>query len=177
MLARAPAVALLCETHVAARAEIDKWQRLCGQAGYLSYFVPAFACGPLDPAKPRANSGGLCALIRKPLSHSPVPSVTHDAAVPAGAPCRWAAFLLRVKSVSYLVVAVYLKPSEGLSAENLAALQQVFVLIRTFGCPVVLAGDFNCSLETLLELPWFRSVALSPLVQSMPTCLLGQRHT
>ena len=132
-----------------------------------------------------ATSGGLAILPRAHLKTSEIDAhllqactsgkVGGNAAASAN---RWVACTLRLKSVSLLLVVLYLKTNEELSEFNQAVLQQVFLLVSNFDGPCIIAGDWQMEPQTLIQSPWFARLNLKILAptDTTATCKVGQRR-
>ena len=74
--------------------------------------------------------------------------------------CRWQAALLRLKGSTILIITSYLTHSIGLAAENLVLLEQLLVLIKAVGLPVIMCADWQMHPSMLIESDWPRRANL-----------------
>ena len=109
-----------------------------------------------------ATSGGQFILPRSYLSCEAVDQSLLDHCIPAGErDCpRWTACILRTKSVSVLLVVLYLITAEGFSESNAAILQQVFTLVAVFRGVVIIGGDWQFPPSDLIVSPWLARLGL-----------------
>ena len=70
-----------------------------------------------------------------------------------GTPCRFAACIVRVKSVSYLLVTLYWKCNVGIQ-DNYCRFEQLRLLVKYFNLPFIAIGDYNCTPEEVVESGW-----------------------
>ena len=73
---------------------------------------------------------------------------------------RWTPMVLRTKSVSILIILLYLRTAEGMSEGNVEVLHQAFTLASSFSGLVLMGGDWNMTPTELYESPWVRYLGL-----------------
>ena len=86
--------------------------------------------------------------------------------------------MLRLKSVSILLICLYLRTGEEMSEFNAAILQQVFQMTASFVGPKIVVGDWNMEPSTLRTSPWLTHLGLKIVVpeDAEATCRSGQRR-
>ena len=90
--------------------------------------------------------GGVLLGARAGLDVAPVPGAEVSA--------HWGACLLRPAGRSFLVVAVYLRDGQGLSAENREILRAISSLVNAVRVPYVLLGDWTMPPSELCDGGW-----------------------
>ena len=73
---------------------------------------------------------------------------------------RWQAGFLRLKGMTILVITSYLVHSIGLTDDNLVILEQLTVLIKSIGLPVIVCADWQMHPDMLFESDWPRRAGL-----------------
>ena len=110
-----------------------------------------------------STSGGLAIFPRSFLCCQDVDADLFASCVPEnhrGAP-RFTSCVLRTKSVSILLIIVYLRTSEGLSDANVEILHQIFMLASIFRGAVLIGGDWQFPPGELITSPWVKKLKLS----------------
>ena len=88
---------------------------------------------------------------------------------------RWTACILRTKSVSILIITLYLRTGEGFSEANASILQQIFTLVGIFRGAVIIGGDWQFPPQELVVSPWLQRLGLTVVVPTgvEVTCTAG----
>ena len=128
-----------------------------------------------------ATSGGVAILPRRHLQVTrPDPDLMSFARSghTADATARWTAAVVRLKSVSLLLVVLYLKTGEELSEFNLSILQQVFLLVSNFAGPALVMGDWQMEPHTLEKCFWIKRLGLTIMTPRGvdSTCNAGKKR-
>ena len=99
---------------------------------------------------PAACSAGVAVIWRSGLKIDRVDSGVLSSALPSlSDQSRVIPVYVRLKSVSILLVEVYLHDGVGLDSKNVGLLERVACLLRMVGCPVIVMGDFQITADEL----------------------------
>ena len=99
-----------------------------------------------------ATSGGVLLLPRSHLATAAVDNALMEhVLVGQSTATRWTCMVLRTKSVSILLVFLYLFTSQGLSDQNLQIISQVLNLAALFPGEVIIGGDWNLTPHELFD--------------------------
>ena len=127
-----------------------------------------------------STSGGQLILPLASLETSELDSDLLDHCLPrehAQAP-RWTPMALRTKSVSILIITVYLKTAEGLSEGNRAILDQLLLVTQFFQGLVVILGDWQMTPQELSQFTLLERAGLAIVAPADvdATCNTGKRR-
>ena len=124
-----------------------------------------------------ATSGGVMILPRSFLHTTPLdPALVSQVVVDTAFVQRWSACVLRTKSVSVLLIIIYLRTAENLSDLNLMILSQIFNIAALFPGEVLIGGDWNMEFDQLSQCSWISYLGLKLVAPKnvLHTCSSGQ---
>ena len=149
--------------------KIQTWRR-------RAFFSPAQRTGTAK----WATSGGVMAMPRSYLYTDKLDEdlfsfCTSGPAADPSIAARWTGCILRLKSVSILLIVVYLQTGEELSDTNMAVLHQVCLAVAHFSGEVIIVGDWQMEPATLARFPTLEKLGLRILCPDnvSATCTAG----
>lgn len=175
-------VLALCETHTFGHQ----------LASVKTAFYPTHRHVSMNPARKirsfeSSNSnmekghGGEMLCWLKHIRMSPIdPAILQEIKNTTGNDFCFEAGILRIRSLSILIVIIYFHHGEGLSTRNYANISQIHYLVKILRLPLLLMGDFNMPPSTFassgfLEL-WHAHILTTELVSTITTTNNSESH-
>jgi len=125
----------------------------------------------------KASSGGVGVAARKNLEVSTMIGEDGFQKESASPVQNWIIVRLRLKGCDVLIGEVYLEHSIGLTGANLAMVEKVAKILRSYGMPFIILGDWNTPPEQLVDtgiLHWLDAQVIVPQGTEY-TCRNGHR--
>jgi len=119
------------------------------------------------PTGGHAGSAGCAVLVRVGSGITPAASHTVREPMRHRIAVAWVDAVVRG---GIHCVSVYLRHSEGLSAENQAILEELFAVLRTLRGPWIVAADWNMPPKVLAQSRWLDMTQGVIFATQLPTC-------
>ena len=115
----------------------------------------------------RTTQGGVAVAVRSQLASAPWP-------IGREFPDDYACQTVRCHGIAVALVAMYLRPSIGLTGVNVVKLQRCGAMLTQLGVPTLVLADWNAEPSQLLDSGWPQRLGLVVLHLDVPTCSSGR---